>query len=409
MLPFETVSELLSCLYSKMFAKPFKQNRDRVSSSNAGALYVHVPFCLAKCRYCSFYSLPFASQPAERFVRAARIELAGNLSHLARPLKSVFFGGGTPTVLGTRQLVELFDEIAPLIDESTEFSLEANPGTLTPELLDMLRDSPVNRINLGVQSFCDEELKALGRIHTAAQARKAVDDLADKGFSNLGVDLIYGIPGQSLRSWGESLGRALGLEITHLSCYGLSIEPDTPMHDDLVAGKISEMADELQRQCYYAAIEAACDAGMDHYEISNFARPPFHCKHNVTYWNNMPYLGIGPGAASFIQGRRRTNLPDLQAYSDALLAGTPPPCTSEQLVGAAAMAETLMLGLRLRQGVDRGAFKIRFRVDPLDAFPQSLSRHAQVGSLEITPARIRIAKQFLFVADSILADIIAEG
>ena len=272
----------------------------------------------------------------------------------------------------------------------------------------MLAECKVNRVSLGVQSFEDSELAVLGRIHTAEQASSAVETLRRAGIENISLDLIYGIPGQTERSWRHSLEQALGMDIQHLSCYALSFEPDTPLGKELAAGKIAEMDEDLQKELYYSAIATAENAGLEHYEISNFAQRGFQCIHNLTYWHNESYLGIGPSAASYISGVRKTNQPNLQAYLDAVLSSKTAPADSESLSGRALMAETLMLGLRMIQGIDRHNFTSRFGIDAACAFPMSFNRYNQLGFLEISENKIRLDKSALFVANTILADILAE-
>jgi len=380
-----------------------------LSSSRAAALYMHVPFCASKCGYCDFYSLVFNRDLADGFVRAAAAELSAGAEGLFVPLESVFIGGGTPTVLGAELLEALLRGVGPLIADDTEFTVEANPEPLGPSIPELLVAGGVNRVNLGVQSFREDELRVLGRMHSPSAAGRAVAALRKAGIVNVAVDLIYGIPNQTMASWLDSLDKAIQLGIDHLSCYCLSFEPGTPLGADLAAGRLREMPEQLQRDCYYAAIEVAARAGLEHYEKSNFARPGRRCRHNLTYWHNRPYLGVGPGAASYIGGVRRMNLPDLEQYVRAILNGRPCPASAERLTGRAAMAETLMLALRLTEGADRPAITARFGADPVDAFASSIGRYAKAAALEISDARIRISRRALFVADSILADIVAEA
>ncbi|MHC4981934.1 MAG: radical SAM family heme chaperone HemW [Planctomycetota bacterium] len=379
------------------------------SAPSGGALYIHVPFCVRKCRYCNFYSIPVSEGPAESYLKAAEAELRAWADSLVLPLRSVFVGGGTPTALGSELLRALLSLVSELIDAATEFTVEANPGMLDGRIGHALAAQGVNRVKLGVQSFNAKELKVLGRLHSPGQVAQAAALLRKVGITNLGMDLIYGIPGQTAASWSFSLRQALQLAPAHLSCYALSFEPGTPLQADLRAGRVAEMSDSRQKACYQAAMEAAAAAGMEHYEISNFARPALRCLHNLTYWRNEPYLGIGPAAASYVAGVRRKNLPDLEEYTTALLNGHLPPATTEELTGRAGMAETLMLGLRLIEGIDRNDFRRRFGEDPVEAFPRSIGRYAEIGALIVSTSRVRLAKEHLFVADAILADIIGEA
>ncbi|HUT01952.1 MAG TPA: radical SAM family heme chaperone HemW [Phycisphaerae bacterium] len=373
------------------------------------ALYVHVPFCAAKCRYCDFYSLAFDAPVAQRYLRAVAAELRSRCALLSAPLASVFLGGGTPTVLGAGLLEELLSLCRPWIDRDTEFSVEANPGTLDAPVVEVLAAGGVNRVSLGVQSFRDPELRWLGRIHSGAEARRAAETLRAAGVRDLGLDLIYGIPSQTPASWRASVGEALALRPEHLSCYGLSFEPGTPLERELRAGRVKPMDEAAQAACYRHAIEATGRAGLEHYEISNFARVGRRCRHNLTCWHNEPYLGVGPGAASYVGGVRRTNLPDLEAYLAAAPAGRPVPASRERLTGRAAMAETVMLSLRLIEGLHRPSFVRRYGRDVSEVFPRSISRYAKLGALEITASHIRLSSEALFVADTVLADILAEA
>lgn len=386
-----------------------KENQDEVSLRQAGALYLHVPFCLSKCRYCDFYSVLFDRELGRRFVQAAAAELSANTDCLDVPLASVFVGGGTPTALGGELLGELLSAVKGLIDEKTEFTVEANPGTINQGLAEVLVANGVNRLSVGVQSFHTQELRLLGRTHSPAQARQAVALGRRAGVKNISLDLIYAVPNQTLASWKSSLAQALGLGTEHLSCYALSLEPGTPLGQESLAGRLGEMDESLQKACYFAAVAATRRAGLGHYEISNFARPGAECMANLTYWRNEPYLGIGPAATSYIAGVRRTNRPELKSYISAISRGARPPATSEQLTGPKHMAETVILSLRLTQGVDRAAFTGRFGLDAADAFPQSIARYADLGAIVITPSHIRLSEGFLFVSDTIFADILAEA
>lgn len=392
-----------------MSARAFKQNHGCSNPPPVRAVYLHVPFCRSKCRYCDFYSCVFDAESARRFVTAAAAELEARRSVLTMPLESVFIGGGTPTVLQVELLGELLDMLRPLTNGQTEFSLEANPGTLDKRLTEMIAAAGVNRVSLGVQSFDTAELELLGRIHTGDEARQAVELLRVSGIANVSLDLIYGIPGQSTDSWNRSLASGLELPITHLSCYALSYAQGTPLHGDLAAGRLQPVSDELQRDCYYAAIDTAEAAELSQYEISNFAREGFQCRHNLTYWRNLPYLGIGPGAASYVDGVRATTLPLLHDYVDKVLSGDEPSQDSEKLTPKAALAETLMLGLRLIDGIDTAALRQRFGLDVVKTFSRTLARHTELGTVVVTDKKIFIPRHALFTADSLLADLIAEA
>ncbi|MCE5326482.1 MAG: radical SAM family heme chaperone HemW [Planctomycetaceae bacterium] len=389
-----------------------KKKGDRISADRAKALYIHVPFCLRKCRYCDFFSVAIDPRKAARFVCAAGAEMEMRLAELAMPAESIFVGGGTPTALGAAMLEKLLAPLSGFADADTEFSVEANPCSLNDAVADVLAAAGVNRVSIGVQSLADAELTVLGRPHKAADVARAVETVRRAGIENISLDLIYGVPGQDEASWRRSLKAALALKPAHMSCYALSVEEGTPLAADVAAGRLQPADEQTQKNCYYAAIETLAAAGLEHYEISNFARPGNRCRHNLTYWHNRPYLGIGPAAASYVAGIRRTNAPDLEAYLTALEDRNRPdfpPASAERLAGQAAYAETLMLGLRLIEGISRRELSARFGCDPIDAFPQAIKRYASQGALVVTGETIRIAREYFFVADTILADIIAEA
>ncbi len=386
-----------------------KKNCSQLSPPTTGALYLHVPLCRRKCTYCDFYSIPICPETARDFVTAAIAELDAARGDLTVPLRSVFVGGGTPTAMDAKLLEILLRAVGPLVDKRTEFTVEANPGTIDPAIAGVLASAGVNRLSLGVQSLDVDELRTLGRIHTPDEVRRATDLLRSSGISNLSVDLIYGIPGQTPDSWRQTLRGALELAPQHVSCYALSFEGGTPLSDDLLSGRVAEMSDSLQKGCWLDARRILASAGFEHYEISNFALAESRCDHNITYWKNEPYVGIGPGAASYVNGYRTKNRPDLPAYIAAALVGKPVPCDSERLTGRKAMAETLMLALRMTQGVAIESFKRRFNVDPLLAFPRTFARYAELGAIEVSDSHVRLSPDALFVSDTILADILAEA
>ena len=373
------------------------------------ALYVHVPFCRDKCRYCSFYSCSVTEDLVDDYVRAAVAELDARRSLLAVPLASVFIGGGTPSVLPGKALNALLEPIAAMVDEQTEFTVESNPESVSIPFARAVTASGVNRVTVGVQSFQADLLAFLGRPHSPDDAIRAVGALQDAGVTNIGIDLIYGIPGQSAASWGETLAKALSLGVQHLSCYALSIDPGTALHSAQERGQVAAMDDGLQRALYEQAIAQTRQAGMQRYEISNFAMPGRECRHNITYWRNLPYVGIGPAAASYVQGVRSMAAGDLSAYVSPEDGISVRAATSERLTGRDEMAETIMLALRMTEGLDRSAFATRFGCQATEAFARTIERYIELGALVMSPTHIRLAKSAYFVSDTILADILSEA
>jgi oxygen-independent coproporphyrinogen-3 oxidase len=378
-------------------------------SIGVGGLYMHVPFCRERCRYCDFCSATFDQSTASKVVAAECRELDVRDSLLRRPLDTAFVGGGTPTVLPPHLLRQVLSAVASRCDAQTEFTVEANPDSLTDPTLEALAENGVNRLSIGVQSFVNEEIMLLGRLHDSAQARLAIGRAFATGFADISVDLIYGIPGQTLSTWRQSIDCAVESGVTHMSCYCLSFEPGTPLAEDLACGRVIPMDEELQRECYYLAIDHLGRAGLHQYEISNFAMEGRQCRHNLTYWENRSYIGIGPSAASYVAGRRWTNSDNLLDYSAMVARSGEAVVFAEELTGRAAMAETIMLGLRLRQGIQREAFRQRFGLDAFEAFSGAMLRYRDMGMIRVFPDRIVLAPQALFVADAILADIIADA
>ena len=324
------------------------------------ALYLHIPFCQRRCTYCDFNTYagladlftPYASALAQDVQRAGHGERVA----------TIFFGGGTPSVLPVALIAHLLTACrsAFAVDADAEISLEANPGTVDQAKLDGLRQLGVNRLSLGVQSAHPDELALLGRIHSFDQAAQTVSMARAAGFDNLSLDLIYGLPGQSLDRWGTTLDAALALSPDHLSAYCLTVEAGTPLADAVTSGQLPAPDPDVAAEMYELAESVLEQAGFTHYEISNWARPGFECRHNLVYWRNGAYLGFGAGAHSYRDKRRWWNVPTPAAYIARVQAGQAPEAGAEEIDLAQEMGETMMLGLRLREGVSAVTFQDRF-------------------------------------------------
>jgi oxygen-independent coproporphyrinogen-3 oxidase len=324
-------------------------------------LYVHVPFCRRKCAYCDFYSVTRRNHRGaflKALVREIRLRQAPG-----RVVDTVFFGGGTPSLLTPRQVEDVLGAMGGgfALSPRAEITLEANPGTVDGRRLRGYRQAGVNRLSLGVQSFHDGRLAWLGRLHDRAQALAGVRAARAAGFHNLGLDLIYGLPGQGMADWRADLETALALEPAHLSCYLLTYEDATPLGRARRAGRVRPLSDRAAAALFdftHAFLEAR---GLSAYELSNFAaRPEDRSRHNLKYWTLAPYLGLGPGAHSFEPPERWWNAADLAAYLDALGAGCLPEGGRETLTPGQQMLEAVFLGLRLTAGFDLEAFAARF-------------------------------------------------
>jgi oxygen-independent coproporphyrinogen III oxidase len=385
-----------------------KKNHRSGAAWSARSLYVHVPLCAGKCGYCDFYSVPFTADRAARYVAGVRAELTRQGEALAAPLESVFVGGGTPSILPAGLAGELAGAIAPLADGATEWTIEANPSSLDEARLAAWQAAGVNRVSLGVQTLGPGELAVLGRARQAGDVERAVALLGRAGVANWNLDLIYGIPGQTLASWSQTLEAAIGFGPSHVSCYALGIEPGTELMARVWAGEIVPADEELQRAMYYHAVDALAAAGLEHYELSNFALPGRACAHNVSCWQGGSYLGLGPAAASHLHGVRRGNRADFDGWAEAVLAGRDAPADEDRPGAGARIGEALMLALRLIEGAGEAAFAQRFGLTVDEAVPQSLARHLAGGLIERSGGRVRLSRAGWFLADTVLADCIEE-
>jgi oxygen-independent coproporphyrinogen III oxidase len=362
---------------------------------------VHVPFCDGKCRYCGFYSKPIRGHDSQRLVQALTAELDRYRSAVVRTL---YVGGGSPTSLPLDQLADLVHALASRWPDVAEFTVECNPGQTNPAVLDVLRNAGVTRLSFGVQSFDDRELSLLGRRHTAQQAVDSVRRAMDAGFANVGIDLIFAIPGSTVDSWRRTLEAAVSLGGPHISAYSLSYEPGTALTEALAKGEVERIDEDTDRAMYDLAIDHLASAGIAQYEISNFARPGFECLHNQGYWENRPYIGIGPSAASYWQGARAANVSDIDRYVRSVEAGLSPEEQRSCPGGDERICETAILNLRRREGVNVAGFRLATGVDFLKTFARPIERYRRMGLIEVDESRIRLSREALAVADSVLVD-----
>ncbi len=316
------------------------------------AVYVHVPFCPSKCGYCDFNSYAMDGDIVERTVAAMVTEIDRS-PWRGRPAKTIFFGGGTPTYLAEDQLLRIFSAVLaahpPLA--GAEISSEANPGTVDMPKFRAMRQAGFNRISLGAQSFFDDDLVVLGRVHRSGEIERAVGAAREAGFNNLNLDLMFALPNQSLRAWSTNLERALALKPEHLSLYCLTIEQNTAFYKKNLRGELALPDDEQQVAMYDRCVDRTLEEGFEQYEISNFAKPGLECQHNLCYWHAEEYAGYGPGAVGAVDGVRYTNLKHPDGYCTAVEAGKPLPFESENLTPATLRTERIMLGLRLNEGL----------------------------------------------------------
>jgi len=368
-------------------------------------LYVHVPFCASRCGYCDFTSQVYDAAAASRYLKALGEEAAAARATVGpQEADTLYFGGGTPTTLGAKDLTRLLGTVhrtfRPTAD--AEVTCEANPESATAAVLAALRRGGVNRLSLGVQSLDDRLLRAIGRRHDAAGAEAAARRARAAGFANVSLDLIYGLPAQTVEQWRGDLGRALALEPDHVSLYALTLEPHVP----LARAGTPLPGDDALADMYYAAADELTTAGFVHYEISNFARPGRECRHNLKYWRDDDYLAFGPAAAAHWRGSRHKNPPALDAYCVAAGRGAWPLTEVEPSDPAREMRTAMVLGLRLLAGVDAPAFRARFGVDPREHYAAELRDLAAAGLVEVAGDTVRLSRRGLFLSDEVFARLI---
>lgn len=379
-------------------------------------IYLHIPFCVQKCLYCDFVSYAGREHEIERYNTALQQEAAwytqsGRLRDY-HPT-TLYVGGGTPSVAGA-ELERLFraapDWLRP--EQFTETTIEVNPGTLRPGQLHRLRQLGFTRISIGVQSFHDAELRRLGRIHTSADARICFEDARRAGFENISLDLMFGIPGSTLATWEASLQAALTLQPEHLSVYNLTVEEGTPFWEQQQHGGLVLPDEEVQRAMYMHAITLLEAAGFDQYEISNFARPGLLCQHNLVYWHNAEYLGLGVNAHSYLHGCRYWNIPNLNEYIKLAAAepfnpARPYPATvagEERLDLTGRRGETVIMHLRLREGLNLHRFHESFGEDFEMLYASTLDKFTAFGLLEIRDGYVRLTREGLYLSNEIFQE-----
>lgn len=372
----------------------------------APGIYLHVPFCRTRCHFCAFYLRIHREDWVLAYLRALRREIDLHVTRRTlaeRRPATLYLGGGTPTTLQPEQLADTITlmgsrfRLAP----EAEITVEAHPDTVTPESLRTLRSSGVNRISFGVQSMAEEELVTIGRRTAATALDRTVAAARRAGFDNLNLDLIYGLPGQTLETWRQTLDAAMALEPAHLSCYALTVEEKTHLHVALGRGESLEPDQDLQNLMEDAAAERLARAGFARYEISNYCRPGFACRHNLLHWQNGEYLGLGPSAQSYVSGCRFGNVEDLRRYQDMLDAGRLPIAQEERLDPGQRQREALAFGLRLTAGVS---------LEPVLPLPPQLDDRirqlADQGLLEKAAGRVKLTSLGRRFADQVAVELL---
>jgi len=375
-------------------------------------LYVHIPFCRQKCRYCDFASWSDCERQMPRYVDALLREAQACAPAAAR-MDTVFLGGGTPSLLPPEELCRLLTGLQAIFDIAphAEFTSEANPGTLTPQWLDAAVKGGMNRLSMGMQALQPELLRTLGRIHNFDQVKDSVRMAREAGVANLSLDLMFGLPGQTPAMWRETLNAALSLSPEHLSCYGLIPEEGTPLVADLEAGRLTLPDEDAEREMYDDTLRILASHGFQQYEISNFAKPGYACRHNLGYWQQVPYIGLGAAAASCMPGSkdcayvRLANPSDLMDYLRMAEQSDWTQRENESITRADAQYETLMLGLRTTQGVSEAAYEAMHGAPLLDRYGSALHRLEQQGLLIHEDGWWRLTRRGMDVQNAVLVDL----
>ena len=367
-------------------------------------LYIHIPFCVKKCLYCDFLSFPADETAKERYIEALCDELIaiGN-DRCNKSLISVFIGGGTPSVLPAEMLEKVMNTVKKnfTLDSDAEITIECNPGTVNEEKLVVYRSCGINRISFGLQSVHDDELKKLGRIHTYAEFEASYKAAVKAGFENINVDLMSDIPGQTLKSWEETLMKVCSLDPapTHISAYSLIVEDGTPFAEMLEDGKLDIPDEDQDREMYHMTSRILSEYGYERYEISNYSKPGFECRHNVGYWTGTEYFGAGLDAASYYGNCRYLDTDDYDTYVREPYAE---PALTERLKKTDLMSEFMILGLRLTNGVDRDEFRSRFHEEMDEIYGKQIKKFTDEGLLESNDKTVRLSSRGLDLANVVM-------
>ena len=370
------------------------------------ALYIHIPFCVKKCIYCDFNSVRIQSELVDDYLGAIECELRSLYNGFS--FTTIYIGGGTPTVLLESQLERLLDIVSKYIKKSTlaEYTIEANPGTLNDRKILILKSSDINRISIGVQTFHDTYLRLLGRIHTADKAKDMFLCLRENGFENINIDLIYGYPKQTLPEWKSDIKKSMSLGADHISAYCLTYEEGTPLFGLLESEIMSRLSQEEELMMYEYAEDFLGRNGFLHYEISNFAKKDKKCLHNIVYWRNMEYVGIGAGSFSYLNGARFSNIRDVKDYVSAIASGRCAVNFSEKLSQQKRASEILIMALRMTCGISRKDFIDRSGFDFMELFGQKIDEMVKAGLLILDDKTIRLTKKGFTVADSVMMEFV---
>ena len=368
--------------------------------------YVHIPFCTQICYYCDFSKVFIKNQPVDSYLEHLLEEYR---SYDIQQLRTLYIGGGTPTALSAQQLETLLDGLTKDLDLSTlkELTIEANPGDLDADKIAVLKNSAVNRVSLGVQTFDDKMLKKIGRSHLEKDIYENIDRLKLAGFDNISIDLIYALPGQTMEQVKDNVAKAIALDIPHMSLYSLILENHTVFMNRMRRGKLPLPKEEVEAEMFEYIIAELENAGFEHYEISNFSKPGFESRHNLMYWDNAEYFGIGAGASGYVNGVRYKNHGPIRHYMKAVETGNAR-INEEHLSQREQMEEEMFLGLRKKSGVSIRRFEEKFATSFEELYGQVVRDLCQQGLLQVNKDQIRMTNKGLFLGDTVAERFILE-
>ena len=371
-------------------------------------LYIHIPFCRSRCIYCAFYSTTLSDEWQDRYVDALCREMDLR-STISEDIATIYLGGGTPSLLSEANLLKLFTHINEVygLDHVQEVTIECNPDDITDAFCHTLQLLPVNRVSLGAQTFDAERLRFLQRRHTALQVNEAIDRLRQNRIDNISLDLMFGFPEQTTAQWSADIDHALALRPEHISAYSLMIEEGTPLFKRIEKGelRIGKNAEETSRQMYELLTDRLANAGYEHYEISNWSLPGHRSRHNSSYWNDTPYIGLGAAAHSYDLKTRSWNTADLRSYVEAINLGQRP-CESEEIDEVTHYNDIITTSLRTRKGLHFSAVPERFRGYLLNSAQRSIQSGLLEKNIFADDTVLRLTREGLFVSDDVMSDLI---
>lgn len=368
-------------------------------------IYIHIPFCKSRCIYCGFYSTTLLDL-RKKYINAVCREMELRKNYIREPFSTIYLGGGTPSLLDEAELTKLFLYINNVydVDRNAEITMECNPDDITPEFTNMLSRLPINRVSMGAQTFADSRLRLLHRRHNSDEVKHAVKLLREAGIKNISIDLMFGFPDESLSQWKEDISAALALNVEHISAYSLMYEEDTPLWKMLDTGKVKEIDEELSLTMFKELVCQLTDAGYEHYEISNFARPGYRSRHNSSYWHQVPYIGLGAAAHSFYLNSRQWNVADLKLYIEEINNGIIP-MEREELDNDTTFNDIITTALRTSDGIDLNAMETRLGKRYRNTLISAAGKHLEQGRLEIRHDRLRLTAEGIFISDMVMSDL----